>query len=291
MSRHPIVFYALLGLMVVLWSLNFIVGKVVLRELPPLLASGLRIAGAGVVMLPVYALGERRRALPERRDLPLLAVLGVVGIAMNQVLFLLGLKRTTVAHAALIFGLTPLLVLLVAAAAGQERITARKVAGMLVALAGVLVLQHKASNGPAATAAGDLLVLAGATAFALFTVFGKPLAGRYGTILMNTIGYVAGALVLAPLVAYEALHFPLGEVSRTAWAGIAYMALFPSVVCYLIFYHALKHLAASRLVALAYLQPLLATLMAIAMLGERVTSAIAAGGALVLAGVWVAERG
>lgn len=291
MSRRPVVLYALLGLMVFLWSLNFIVGKLVLRELPPLLASGLRIAGAGLVMLPVYAFGERRRRLPERADLPLLAVLGVAGIAMNQVLFLLGLKRTTVAHAALIFGLSPLLVLAVAAAAGQERITARKVAGMFVALSGVLVLQHKSSNGTTATAAGDLLVLAGATAFALFTVVGKPLAARYGTILMNTIGYVAGALVLAPLLVHEALEFPLAGISWTAWAGVAYMVLFPSVVCYLIFYHALKHLAASRLAALAYLQPLLATLMAIALLGERVTSSVAAGGALVLAGVWVAERG
>jgi DME family drug/metabolite transporter len=69
------------------------------------------------------------------------------------------------------------------------------------------------------------------------------------------------------------------------------MVLFPSVVCYLIFYYALRHMAASRLVALAYLQPLLATLMAIVLLGERVTPAVGAGGALVLAGVWVAERG
>lgn len=290
MSQRPVTFYTLLGLMVVLWSLNFIVGKVVLRELPPLLAGGLRIAGAGLVMLPVYAFGERRRTLPERGDLPLLAVLGVVGIAMNQVLFLLGLKRTTVAHAALIFGLSPLLVLVVAAAAGQEKITGRKVAGMLTALGGVLVLQHRSSNGAEATATGDLLVLAGATAFALFTVFGKPLAARYGTILMNTIGYVAGAVVLAPVVVLEALRFPLGAVSRAAWAGVLYMVLFPSVACYLIFYYALRHMAASRLVALAYLQPLLATLMAIALLGERVTPAVATGGALVLAGVWVAER-
>ncbi len=291
MSPRPAILYVLLGLMVFFWSLNFIVGKVVLREMPPLLASGLRIAGAGLVMLPVYALAERRRVLPERSDLPRLTALGVIGIALNQVLFLLGLKRTTVAHAALIFGLSPLLVLLVAAAAGQERVTHRKVAGMLVALAGVLALQHKSSNGPGATAAGDLLVLAGACAFALFAVFGKPLAGRYGTILMNTVGYVAGALVLAPVVTREALRFPLGAVSRTAWAGLLYMVLFPSVVCYLIFYHALKHLAASRLAALAYLQPLLATLMAIALLDERVTPSVAAGGALVLAGVWVAERG
>lgn len=291
MSHRPAAFYALLGLMVLFWSFNFIVGKVVLREFPPLLAGGLRIAGAGALMLPIYAFGDRRRVRPERSDLWLLLGLGVIGIAMNQVLFLLGLKSTTVAHAALIFGLSPILVLLVAAAAAQERITARKLVGMLVALAGVLVLQVRSSNGTAATLAGDLLVLAGAIAFALFTVFGKPLTPRYGTVLMNTIGYVVGTVVLSPVIVYEASRFPFGKVSLEGWAGLGYMALFPSVVCYLIFYYALRRLAASRLVALAYLQPLLATLMAIPLLGERVTPGLVAGGALVLAGVWVTERG
>lgn len=290
MNARPRLLPGLLGLMVLLWSLNFVVGKFVLRELPPLLASGLRVAGAGVLLLPIYAFSQRRASRVGRADLVRLGVLGVTGIALNQVLFLVGLERTTVAHAALIFGLSPILVLLAAAAAGQESFTARKLAGMLIALGGVAVLHAGPSSTSGATLRGDLLVLAGASAFALFTVLSKPLTVRYGSIAMNTIGYVGGALALAPLIAWEARRFPLREVSAPAWAALAYMAVFPSVVCYLIFYHALRYLAASRIAALAYLQPVLATLMGVVALGERVSGALIAGGALVLAGVWVAER-
>jgi len=281
---------ALLGLMVLLWSFNFIVGKVVLRELPPLLASGLRIVGAGALMLPIYALSGRRSLPLARSDLAPLVVLGVTGIALNQVFFLVGLERTTVAHAALIFGLSPILVLGAAAGAGQESLTTRKLVGMLVALGGVAVLHLGPGAASGATLSGDLLVLAGASAFALFTVLSKPFTGRYGAIAMNTIGYVGGAMALAPLIAWEARHFPFRQVSAPAWAALAYMAIFPSVVCYLTFYHALRHLAASRVAALAYLQPVLATLMGVALLGERVSGTLVAGGVLVLAGVWVTER-
>jgi drug/metabolite transporter (DMT)-like permease len=69
------------------------------------------------------------------------------------------------------------------------------------------------------------------------------------------------------------------------------MALFPSLVCYLIYYYALKFIAASRVSAFSYLQPLLATVMAVMVLGEEVTGGLAAGGALILSGVFVAERG
>lgn len=290
MSRRPRLLPALLGLMVLLWSFNFIVGKLVLREFPPLLASGLRLAGAGALMLPVYALAGRRSPPLARSDLAPLAVLGVTGVALNQVFFLVGLERTSVAHAALIFGLSPILVLAAAAASGQERLSAGRLGGMSVALAGVGLLHAGPAATSGATLAGDLLVLAGAAAFAVFTVRSKPFTVRYGAIAMNTISYLSGALALAPLLVWEANRFPFRQVSAQAWAALAYMAVFPFVVCYLIFYHALRYWAASRLAALAYLQPVLATLMGVALLGERVSGALFVGGALVLAGVWMAER-
>ena len=290
MSKRPQLLPAWLGLMVLLWSFNFIVGKLVVREFPPLLASGLRIAAAGALMVPIAALSGRQSLRIERSHRAPLALLGVAGIALNQVLFLVGLNRTSVAHAALIFGLSPILVLVAAAAAGEERLSGRRLAGMLVALAGVAVLHAGSDAASGATLSGDLLVLAGAAAFADFTVRSKPFTARYGAITMNTVGYLSGAVALAPLLVWEARRFAFGQVSAPAWAALAYMAIFPSVVCYLIFYHALRHLAASRIAALAYLQPVLATLMGAALLGERVSGALVAGGVLVLAGVWVAER-
>jgi drug/metabolite transporter (DMT)-like permease len=151
----PFVLYTLISLMLLLWSANFIIGKVALREFPPFLLGALRIALAGLFLAPFYWLkardaGERSRW---RAGLALLSLLAFCNVG-NQFLFLIGLNRTSVAHSALILGMSPIFVLLIAAAIGQERITLRKMTGMTIALAGVAVLANQASAGSAPGAGG-----------------------------------------------------------------------------------------------------------------------------------------
>lgn len=287
--------YALLSCMVMLWSGNFIVGKLALREFPPLLLSGLRVALAGAFIFPVYWWQGRRA--PERwsrGDLPMLIGLGLFGVALNQLFFVLGLSRTSVAHSAIIISVTPILVLLIAASLKLERLTARKLAGMSMALGGVAALklfqtEPRGSGGP--TALGDFFILMAALTFALFTAFGKRVAARHSSVTVNTFAYVGGALALAPLTLWQATRFSFAQVSFGAWVCVVYMALFPSVICYLIYYYALSHIAASRVSAFAYLQPLIATALAVTLLGESITVPLAAAGAIIFAGVYLTERG
>jgi len=204
-----------------------------------------------------------------------------------------GLSRTSVAHAAILIGLTPIQVLIVARLRGQERITARKAVGMAIALAGVAVLkafEPAAGNGAGATWTGDFVVLLAGLCFALFTVFGKEVTEQYSTITMNTYAYVGGAVALLPLTLWEAARQPLAHVSAGAWLAAIYMALFPSVIAYLIYYHALAHMTASRVSAFSYLQPVFASVMGVVILGESLGAPVIAGGAVILAGVYLAER-
>jgi drug/metabolite transporter (DMT)-like permease len=284
--------YSLIVLMTTLWAINFIVAKIALRELPPLLVIGLRSALAGLAILPVYWWEARgaNGARWTRRDLPVLFGLGLFGVAMNQLFFVLGMSRTSVAHAALIIGLTPVLVLMIASAAGLETLSMGRLLGMFTALSGVVLLQTGAGRGSGATLAGDVFIFLGAFTFALFTVGGKRVARNFTSITLNTFAYVAAGLALAPVTLWKAASFPFENVSAAAWASVAYMALIASVFCYLIYYHALTWIPASRVAAFSYVQPLLATVIAIPTLGERPTGALVAGGALVLAGVIMAER-
>jgi len=225
----------------------------------------------------------------------MLIYLGLFGVALNQLFFILGLSRTSVAHSAIIIGLTPIFVLLIGALSRIEHITFRKAAGMMTALAGVLILQLfppagvPKSAGP--TLVGDFLILLASLTFSLFTVFGKRVSKQHSTVTVNTFAYVGGALALAPATLWQAFRFTFAQVSAAGWLSLLYMALFPSVVCYLIYYYALTHITASRVSAFSYLQPLLATLMAVFLLGERVTFALVVGGAVILAGVYLTERG
>jgi drug/metabolite transporter (DMT)-like permease len=295
------VLYALLFLMVAFWSGNYIAGKVALREFSPLLLAGLRIGFAGVMMAPVY-LWERvgKRGVETSLDTARMSacatsrllLLGLSGVTLNQVFFIVGLSRTSVAHAAILIGLTPILVLVIASLRGQERITARKALGMAIALAGVAVLKlFEPATGTGATWLGDFCMLLAGLCFALFTVFGKEVTAQYSTIAMNTYAYVGGAVALLPLTLWEAARQPLAHISTGAWLAAIYMALFPSVIAYLIYFHALAHMTASRVSAFSYLQPVFASIMGFAILGEGLGAPVIAGGVVILTGVYLAERG
>lgn len=286
--------YVLIILMVFFWAMNFIVSKVALRSFPPLLLGGLRTTLAGALIVPAFFLSGRQGKISDKlkpiaADMPMLLFLGVLGVALNQLFFVLGMSRTSVAHSALILGLTPVLVLLLAAAIGQERLTGRKIAGMSVALCGILTLNIAKSG--TATPLGDFYIFCGGLAFAVFTVFGKKVVSHHSSLTVNTFAYVGGTVFLLPVTLWYAPGFPFASVPLEAWAAILYMALFSSVICYLIYYHALSYIPASRLSSFSYLQPLLAIAVAAVTLGEAVTGTIAGGGALVLAGVWITERG
>lgn len=285
--------YILIAAMVVFWSANHSIGKIMLREFPPLLAGGLRISLAAMFLTPLY-LWQRGDSSWGRRDLPILFSLGVAGIAINQVFFMMGLSRTSASHSVLIMGLTPIFVLLIAAAAKQEQLTPRKAAGMLTALAGVAILNLQpqvtaAPGGPSVL--GDFFLALGSLTFALFTVLGKKLSPRHSSIAMNTFAYLCGALALSPVTIWQARSFAFANVSPAAWMSLFYMAMFPSVICYLIYCYALSYVPASRVAAFAYLQPVLATTIAVLMLGERVTAPLVAGGAVIFSGVYLTERG
>ena len=286
--------YALIFLMVAFWSGNYIAGKIALHEFSPMLLAGLRIGFAGVIMAPLYA-WERASKPPRehaRGDVVRLLLLGLLGVTLNQVFFVVGLSRTSVAHAAILIGLTPIQVLAIAAVRGQERITARKATGMAIALAGVAILKSfEPAGGTGATWTGDIAVLMAGLCFALFTVFGKEATERYSTITMNTYAYVGGAIALLPWTLWEAARQPPADVSAGAWLAAIYMALFPSVIAYLIYYHALAHMTATRVSAFSYLQPVFASILSVAILGESLGAPVIAGGAVILGGVYLAERG
>jgi len=291
--NSPVLLYTLICLMIVFWSGNYIVGKIALREFSPLLLASLRIGFAGLFILPFYAWENRHHAARwTRRDVPLLLSLGVLGVTLNQVFFVVGLSRTSVAHAAIIIGLTPMLVLILASLRGLEHMTAPKAVGMAIALAGVAALKvFEPASARGATWSGDFFIFLAALFFAIFTVSGKEVTQRFSSVTVNAFAYVGGALALAPVVLWGASRHALAHVGAAAWLSMLYMALFPSVLAYLIYYHALARISASRVSAFSYLQPVFATAMGVTILGEHLGASVIAGGLVILCGVWLAERG
>ena len=285
-------------LTVLIWTFNFLAAKVALREMSPYTLAPMRVELAALIMIIISAI-QARRAAPgasprqplDRADYWRFFWLALFGVAGNQVLFLIGLSSTTVGHSSLIIATGPISILLLARAQRLELLTVNKLLGMLLSFSGVALLAfEKGFSLQAGTLRGDLITFAGSFSFACYTVLGKRIAPKYDTISMNLYLYSFGALIVLPVAVWRAAQLDLTAVSWRGWAGLVYLALLGSVAAYVIYYWALRHLAASRLAAFTYLQPVLATILGVGMLGEELTHNLLGGGALVLVGVYLAER-
>ncbi len=291
---HPsrAVLFSMIGLMMLIWGVNFIVAKVALRHLDPVTLASFRVVLSAVLILPVYFTLPQRRSRFTRGDVWEFVKLGLFGVAINQMCFTIGINYTTVSHSALIVGMGPIYVLVLAWLMGLESMTWKKILGMTLAFSGVVVLageQGFSLEGGSLT--GDLITLAGSWGFAFYVVLGKKVAPRFDSVEMNTFNYLTGAALILPVAVRQALVLDWRGVAWQGWAGLLFMAAFASVVAYLIYFWALRHVSASRIAAFSYLLPVLATLLGIGFLGEPVTKHLLIGGGLVMAGVYIAEIG
>ena len=289
--RHPVLLYTLILLMILAWSFNFTVGKITLEHINPYALTSFRIVLSGFLMLPIYFLMSRRTSF-HRGDLWTFIVLGFWGVVVNRGLFILGLDFTTASHSALIVATAPILILLLARAQRLESVTFAKLAGMMICCAGIVVLvagdRAHAEHG---TWVGDLITLGGTIGFSVYTVLSKRVARSYDTISMNTFCNMAGAILLLPLAIQQGISLHWRSVGAIGWLGLAYTVLISSIAAYLVFFWALAHISASRLAAFTYIETPLATFIGVIVLGEKITGALFLGGALILAGVYLAEFG
>lgn len=282
--------YAALSLQVLISAGTYLVAKRALSEFHPIALLACRFILSGLLFCVILAVIPGR-ALPPRPSWPIILMLGLLAGPLNQGLFLWGLSRSTAAHAALLYALTPLGVYLHSLARGRETSSFRRLAGIAVAFSGVVVLLLgrglSAATGPLV---GDLFILGGVVAWALYTAEGKPFIDAYGPIRATAWSLIAAAALILPVAPFFVRPDTVAAVSAMAWAGVVYLAVLTSVVSYMLWYFALSRMEASKVAVFSNLQPVVTALLAWWMLGEKLNWEIAVGGILVLAGVRLTQR-
>jgi len=278
-------------MMLVLWSGNYVAGKIALRTLDPITLTCLRLQLAAFIMLAIYFTRRERQPLQLSDAWPFL-YLGFFGVIVNQGLFTVGLNYTTSNHSAVLIAVGPIIILLLARAMKLEMLTAAKVAGMAISFVGVYLLEtEQGSPAHSPLLLGDIITFGGVIGFAIYAVLGKRVVAQYDAIALNTFNCVAAALLLLPITIRQSIHLDWHSVALSGWLGMIYMALGSSVAAYTIFYWVLRYMTASRVGAVSYFQPIVVILLSMAFLGERPSRLLLEGTALVLVGVFLAERG
>ncbi|HYD66382.1 DMT family transporter [Azospirillum sp.] len=283
--------YALFFVTSAFMASNVVIGRAAAHIVPPVGLAFWRWALAFLIILPfaMPGLWHHRRALKAagRR----LLVLGALGQGICGAVVYMGLERTSATNAGLIYATSPIMILLIAAVALGEAVRPRQVAGILLALAGVLAILARGDVDALLRLAfnqGDLLVLAGAVAWAVYTIMLRGSRTPVPVVPMFAANALAGVVVLAPFYLAETLLDRAVVLSGEAMLRIGGVALFASVLAFTTYQKCIALLGPSRAGAALYVMPLWASLLAWALLGEAPQLFHLAGAALILPGVLLA---
>lgn len=266
-----------------------VLGKVALRGLPSTALVALRISGAALCFLLLLR-GRGRIVVPRRRDLARLALYSLLGVVLNQFLYLKGLSLSTVINATLLNTSIPVFTLLVSAVLGYERLSPRTALGTAVAAAGVVFLVNPLrANVSQETMLGNLLLVGNTAAYGAYIAVSQDVFRRYGALNAITWVFAFGGLVALPLGAYQLAQVDARTVAAEVWVAVALIILLPTVGAYYLNAWALERVAPSTVAVYIYLQPLIAFAVAPLFLGadEHLGARHAIATALIFAGVGV----
>jgi drug/metabolite transporter (DMT)-like permease len=238
--------------------------------------------GLGLIVL------ARREPFPVRRDLPLIAVAGVLWLGAYNILLNAAEQRVDAGTAAMLVNVGPILIALLAGWLLGEGFPRTVFAGCAVAFVGVGVIATATSSGGSSGGMGALLCLAAALGYAGGVVAQKVALRRVSALQVTFLSCVCATVALLPALPWLVRDLADAPASSIAW--VVYLGAFPTAIGFTTWAYALARMDAGRLGATTYLVPALSILMGWAWLGETPPAFAFLGGALCLAGVLISRR-
>lgn len=267
-----------------------VIGKVVLAFIPSFSLVGFRV-GITALVLVVFQIYRGRFWLQNKDDYRRLAVLSIFGVTLNQILFIGGLSLTKASNTSLLAVTIPVFTLTVSSMTGTERLRGIKIAGILLAAVGVvLLIDPRNASFSSATTMGDMLIIVNSFSFGIYVATSKAVITRNGAFRSMMWVFVFAAIVCVPLGAYKFSSGDIPAIQPAIWLLILYIAIFATAVPYLLNAWALTRVNPSTVAVFIYLQPLIGFLLAAFFLGEIIDLKFAAAALLIFVGVFLVTK-
>lgn len=299
-ARRPVLGYAMVLAATCLWGVNGSVSKGILGAgLSSPRLTEVRSTGAALALGLVLLLTQPGRLRVRRDELLFLAAFGLFGLALVQWLYFFAIHRLEIGVALLIQYLAPVLIALWARFVGKEKVRRRIWVALILAFAG-LSLVVELWQGVSVDTLGTLAALGSAVAFSLYILLAERAVGLRDPVSLLCLGFAVAAIfwaVLQPWWTFPAailddevhLDGALWSTTTPVWLLILTMIVVGTIVPFLLLVGALRHISATRVALTAMFEPVAGALVAYAWLGEELSSAQLIGGAIVLAGILLAQ--
>jgi drug/metabolite transporter (DMT)-like permease len=282
----------LLLLMVLIWGTNYSIVKSAFTQIDPQAFNAARMIVASCVFLVIIVSlrlrHPRRDPVPDHdgtgthsiasifqtparltaRDWVELAVIGLVGHFLYQYLFIGGLARTTVANSSLMLAATPVVIALVSALLGSERISARHWAGAALSIAGIYVVVGHDVELSGRGLTGDLMMAGAVLCWAGYTLGARRLISRHSPVGVTGISMSIGTLLYVAVMWPHLRTVNWGDLVARTWMAILYSSVFALLVAYTIWYAAVRQIGGARTSVYSNLIPLVAMATAVIFLDE-----------------------
>jgi drug/metabolite transporter (DMT)-like permease len=283
--------YLLLVLTTLFWSGNFVLGRAVHAVFAPFTLSFWRWAVALAILAPFVWSSLRQQAPLLRRHWPILLLLSVLGVVNFNTFVYIGLQATTATNAVIMLSVTPVLIVALSFLLLRQTVTRWQALGILVSLAGVLVIVGRGDLEALLARRvnpGDLWVLAAVFSWALYSVCLRWRPAGLRPLDFQAATMVIGVIILAPLYGWDLAHDRIFSLNVATAGSILYLALFPSILAYIFWNRAVAELGANRTGQFLHLMPVFGAVLSMIFLGERLYAFHGVGIALIALGIWLA---
>jgi drug/metabolite transporter (DMT)-like permease len=269
----------------VIWGLSFLSTKVAVAALPPMTIAAARFVVAVLLLLPI-ALALREDLRLALRDAPLMAAGGLFGVTVYFLCENNGIALLTASESSLVIATIPVLTMLVDRAVLKTRLGARSYAGAVLSFAGVALIVAPSIGGGSSSVEGFLYMGGAAACWVAYAMVTKPLSARYGGLNITFWQSVFGLVGCVPFALAES---PAWRAPGPVVAlNVLYLGVLCSAAGYLLYIVAMERLGAGTTSVFLNLVPVVSVAAAFFLLGERLGALTMAGGAIAVAGVYLA---
>ena len=284
--------YVLMTLTAFFWGGNFVLGRGIADQIPPIALACLRWSFATLIFAP-FAIEQTRKDWPEIiRNRWIILFLGIIGGGTFNTMTYIGLGHTTALNALVIQSSGPVLIMIAAYLVFSDRVSMTQLAGITLSLSGVLWVITSGRIGEITgleVNPGDLIILFAFMTWAIYTIYLRKRPDIHWMSFILMLSLIA-ALVNIPIWAYE--HFAIRQIqpTLTTFLTVTYVAIFQSVLAFIFFNRSVELIGANRTGVFMHLVPVFGTILAILLLGEHLQSYHLIGFGLIISGVIFAAR-
>ncbi|GAB4282621.1 MAG: DMT family transporter [Marinilabiliales bacterium] len=270
-----------------IYGVNYVISKGIMPDFfSPRAIIFIRVSGTMILFWLVSSFLPKE--MPEKRDLLKLALCSFFGVALNQIMFFEGLNLTTPINSSIIMTINPILVLVFSYFLLKDKITLKKIAGIILGGSGtvLLILSQGSVSFDSDKFVGNLFIVVNSSSFALYLVLVKPLMMKYKPVTIMKWLFLFGFILVLPFTIFPFSNLNYNQIPGEAWLSITYIVIGATFTGYLLYNFALRKVSPVVTSIYLYLQPLIASLVAIIIGQDVLTLEAVISAILIFTGVF-----